>query len=144
MRRFKQCLKAFPLRTLHCMYRTDFLTFIVFSAEMLFWASQIACVLSRLAEDLIIYSSKEFSFIQLSDAFSTGSSLMPQKKNPDSLELIRGKAGTIIGRVMVGKFFLYYNQTVKCQKYDHPCCNVISVRLLFLLSFPCTCNQHSY
>jgi argininosuccinate lyase len=53
--------------------------------------------LSRLAEDFIIYSTTEFSFIELSDAVSTGSSLMPQKKNPDSLELIRGKAGRVFG-----------------------------------------------
>ena len=53
--------------------------------------------LSRLAEDLIIYSTAEFGFMQLSDAVSTGSSLMPQKKNPDSLELIRGKAGRVFG-----------------------------------------------
>src|SRR5258707_14515671 len=53
--------------------------------------------LGRLAEDLIIYSTAEFGFIELSDAVSTGSSLMPQKKNPDSLELIRGKAGRVFG-----------------------------------------------
>lgn len=53
--------------------------------------------LSRLSEDLIIYSSAEFGFVELSDAVSTGSSLMPQKKNPDSLELIRGKAGRVFG-----------------------------------------------
>ena len=53
--------------------------------------------LSRLAEDLILYCSQEFGFIALSDAVSTGSSLMPQKKNPDSLELIRGKAGRVFG-----------------------------------------------
>jgi len=52
---------------------------------------------SRLAEDLIIYSTAEFGFVELSDAVSTGSSLMPQKKNPDSLELIRGKAGRVFG-----------------------------------------------
>jgi argininosuccinate lyase len=61
-------------------------------------AASIAMVhLSRLAEDLIIYSTSEFGFIELSDAVSTGSSLMPQKKNPDSLELIRGKAGRAFG-----------------------------------------------
>src|SRR6185369_13451194 len=61
-------------------------------------AAAIAMVhLSRLAEDLIIYSTTEFGFIELSDAVSTGSSLMPQKKNPDSLELIRGKAGRVFG-----------------------------------------------
>ncbi|GAB1290234.1 Argininosuccinate lyase [Apodemus speciosus] len=52
----------------------------------------------RMAEDLILYCSKEFNFVQLSDAYSTGSSLMPQKKNPDSLELIRSKAGRVFGR----------------------------------------------
>ncbi|HSO74064.1 MAG TPA: argininosuccinate lyase [Blastocatellia bacterium] len=61
-------------------------------------AAAIAMVhLSRLAEDLIIYSTAEFGFVELSDAVSTGSSLMPQKKNPDSLELIRGKAGRVFG-----------------------------------------------
>lgn len=49
--------------------------------------------LSRFAEDLIVYSSGQFGYIQCSDAYSTGSSLMPQKKNPDALELIRGKGG---------------------------------------------------
>jgi len=57
--------------------------------------------MSRWAEDLIIYSSAEFGFVQLADAYSTGSSLMPQKKNPDSLELLRGKSGRAIGG-MVG------------------------------------------
>ncbi|HET8675147.1 MAG TPA: argininosuccinate lyase, partial [Blastocatellia bacterium] len=61
-------------------------------------ASAIVMVhLSRLSEDLIIYSTAEFGFVELSDAVSTGSSLMPQKKNPDSLELIRGKAARVIG-----------------------------------------------
>jgi argininosuccinate lyase len=53
--------------------------------------------LSRYAEDLIIWSSKEFGFVELDDAWSTGSSMMPQKKNPDSLELIRGKTARFIG-----------------------------------------------
>jgi len=56
--------------------------------------------LSRLAEDLIIYSTQEFGFIKLGDAISTGSSLMPQKKNPDSLELIRGKSARVFGHSM--------------------------------------------
>ncbi|HZS47447.1 MAG TPA: argininosuccinate lyase [Blastocatellia bacterium] len=60
-------------------------------------ASLMMVHLSRLAEDFIIYSTTEFNFIELSDAVATGSSLMPQKKNPDSLELIRGKAGRIFG-----------------------------------------------
>ncbi|MEP7340081.1 MAG: argininosuccinate lyase [Acidobacteriota bacterium] len=56
--------------------------------------------LSRLAEDLIIYSTQEFGFIKLGDAIATGSSLMPQKKNPDSLELIRGKSARVFGHLM--------------------------------------------
>ncbi|KAI9007205.1 L-Aspartase-like protein [Gaertneriomyces semiglobifer] len=68
-----------------------------FIAEFLFWASLTMVHLTRFAEDLIIYSSAEFGFVQLADAYSTGSSLMPQKKNPDSLELIRGKAGRVFG-----------------------------------------------
>ncbi len=68
-----------------------------FAAEFLFDAALIGVHLSRLAEMLIIFSTAEFGFIELSDAYSTGSSLMPQKKNPDPLELTRGKAGTLIG-----------------------------------------------
>ncbi|XP_029075981.1 argininosuccinate lyase isoform X1 [Monodon monoceros] len=67
-------------------------------AEFLFWASLCMTHLSRMAEDLILYGTKEFNLVQLSDAYSTGSSLMPQKKNPDSLELIRSKAGRVFGR----------------------------------------------
>ena len=55
--------------------------------------------LSRLAEDLIIYATQEFGFIKLGDAIATGSSIMPQKKNPDSLELMRGKAARVFGHV---------------------------------------------
>jgi len=61
-------------------------------------AAAIAMVnLSRLAEELVLWSTAEFGFIELSDAYSTGSSLMPQKKNPDVPELVRGKAGRVIG-----------------------------------------------
>jgi argininosuccinate lyase len=56
--------------------------------------------LSRLAEDVVLYSSAEFGFLVLSDRYSTGSSLMPQKKNPDSAELIRGKAGRLVGNLV--------------------------------------------
>uniref|UniRef100_A0A673WSV6 Argininosuccinate lyase n=1 Tax=Salmo trutta TaxID=8032 RepID=A0A673WSV6_SALTR len=70
-----------------------------FIAEFLFWASLCLTHLSKMAEDLMLYSTKEFSFLTLSDAYSTGSSLMPQKKNADSLELIRSKAGRVFGRV---------------------------------------------
>eukprot|EP00079_Xenopus_tropicalis_P032779 XP_017946550.1 PREDICTED: argininosuccinate lyase isoform X2 [Xenopus tropicalis] len=69
-----------------------------FIAEFLFWASLCMTHLSKMSEDLIIYSTKEFGFVTLSDSYSTGSSLMPQKKNPDSLELIRGKTGRVFGR----------------------------------------------
>jgi len=65
--------------------------------EFLSWAAITQVHLSRLAEDLIIYSSREFGFIELDDAYATGSSLMPQKKNPDSLELVRGKTGRVVG-----------------------------------------------
>jgi argininosuccinate lyase len=77
-----------------------------FVAEFLFWASLTMTHLSRFSEDLIIYSSGEFGFIQLADAYSTGSSLMPQKKNPDSLELIRGKVGRVFGS-MTGFMMTY-------------------------------------
>ena len=56
--------------------------------------------LSRFCEDLIIWSSSEFAFVELADAFSTGSSMMPQKKNPDSLELVRGKTGRVYGNLV--------------------------------------------
>jgi argininosuccinate lyase len=68
-----------------------------FIVEFLSWAALLGIHLSRWSEDLIIWSSREFGFISLSDAFSTGSSLMPQKKNPDSLELLRGKSGRLVG-----------------------------------------------
>jgi argininosuccinate lyase len=62
-------------------------------------AASLAMVhLSRLCEDLILFTSEEFRFFELADATATGSSLMPQKKNPDPLELVRGKAGRVIGR----------------------------------------------
>jgi argininosuccinate lyase len=68
-----------------------------FAAEYLFCATMIGIHLSKLAEQIVLYTSAEFGFFELSDAFSTGSSIMPQKKNPDMFELTRGKAGTMIG-----------------------------------------------
>ncbi|MFZ5919945.1 MAG: argininosuccinate lyase [Chloroflexota bacterium] len=68
-----------------------------FAAEYLFCAALTGVHLSRLAEAVILFTTAEFGFFELSDAFSTGSSLMPQKKNPDLFELTRGKAGTLIG-----------------------------------------------
>ncbi|XP_041882017.1 argininosuccinate lyase [Corvus kubaryi] len=70
-----------------------------FVVEFLSVATLLMIHLSKMAEDLIIYSTSEFGFLTLSDAYSTGSSLMPQKKNPDSLELIRSKAGRVFGRL---------------------------------------------
>lgn len=68
-----------------------------FVVESLFWCSLFMNHISRFSEDLIIYSTAEFGFVKLADAYSTGSSLMPQKKNPDSLELLRGKSGRVFG-----------------------------------------------
>jgi argininosuccinate lyase len=70
-----------------------------FAASFVHACSLAMVHLSRFAEDLIVFSSEEFGFFELSDAASTGSSMMPQKKNPDPLELIRGKAGRTIGRL---------------------------------------------
>jgi argininosuccinate lyase len=68
-------------------------------AELLFACALCLIHLSRWAEDRIIYSSPGFGYLELADPYSTGSSLMPQKKNPDSLELIRGRAGTVVGKL---------------------------------------------
>lgn len=70
-----------------------------FVAEFLFWAAMVGLHLSRLSEDLILFSNPALGFVRLSDAYSTGSSLMPQKKNPDACELARGKSGRLIGRL---------------------------------------------
>jgi argininosuccinate lyase len=109
-----------------------------FVVEFMMWASLVMTHISRLAEDMIIYSSAEFGFVKLSDAYryisshrlclstnprcSTGSSMMPQKKNPDSLELLRGKSGRIFGNV--GKslqvFTAVTDASVACRFYDDP------------------------
>jgi len=68
--------------------------------ELLSSFSIIMMHLSRLSEELILWSSKEFNFIEISDKFSTGSSIMPQKRNPDAAELIRGKTGRVYGDLM--------------------------------------------
>jgi argininosuccinate lyase len=70
-----------------------------FVAEFAFVTAQIGVDLSRQAEEVIIWATKEFGFVELDDAFSTGSSIMPQKKNPDIAELARGKAGRLIGNL---------------------------------------------
>ena len=68
-----------------------------FVAEVLFSLSLVATHLSRLAEDMILFGSSEFGFVKFGDAFSTGSSMMPQKLNPDALELARGSAARVLG-----------------------------------------------
>src|SRR6185369_1469563 len=71
-----------------------------FCVEFLSACSLIMVHLSRLAEDIILYATSEFGFLELGDAIATGSSLMPQKKNPDSMELVRGKAGRVFGDLL--------------------------------------------
>jgi argininosuccinate lyase len=71
-----------------------------FAVEFCATAALIAVHLSRLAEDLIIWASAEFKFVKIADAYTTGSSLMPQKKNPDVAELTRGKAGRVVGNLV--------------------------------------------
>src|SRR5258708_7924846 len=71
-----------------------------FALDYLFALTGIATHLSRLAEDFVVFASQEFSYVILPDEFSTGSSLMPQKKNPDAWELIRGKSGRINGALI--------------------------------------------
>jgi len=71
-----------------------------FAVEFCGTAALLAAHLSRLAEDLILWASSEFNFIRLADAYTTGSSLMPQKRNPDVAELMRGKTGRVIGNLV--------------------------------------------
>jgi len=92
-----------------------------FVIEIISALSIVAMHLSRLAEDLIIWSSKEFDFVEIDEAFCTGSSLMPQKKNPDVLELIRGYAGRLYGNLvsvltMMKGLPLTYNRDMQLDK----------------------------
>ena len=68
-----------------------------FVAEALFALSLLAIHLSRMGEEVVLWSTDEFGFARLDDAYATGSSMLPQKKNPDIAELARGKAGRVIG-----------------------------------------------
>lgn len=68
--------------------------------DTLYAGAMLGVHLSRLAEDLVLFSSVEFGFVRLSDGYSTGSSLMPQKRNPDAAELTRGKSGRLVGNLM--------------------------------------------
>ena len=92
-----------------------------FVIEIISALSILATHLSRLAEDLIIWSTKEFSFVEIDEAFCTGSSLMPQKKNPDVLELVRGYAGRLYGNLisvltMMKGLPLTYNRDMQLDK----------------------------
>jgi argininosuccinate lyase len=69
-------------------------------AEFIFVASVIMMHMSRFCEDIILWSTDEFNFLEISDAFTTGSSIMPQKKNPDTAELVRGKTGRVYGNLV--------------------------------------------
>jgi argininosuccinate lyase len=71
-----------------------------FVVEFLFWAALLQTHLSRLAEDLITWSNPAIGFIQVDERYATGSSIMPQKRNPDALELLRGKTGRLNGHVI--------------------------------------------
>jgi argininosuccinate lyase len=71
-----------------------------FIAEFLFWAALLGIHLSRLGEDLIIWTNPLFGFVEIAEAYSTGSSIMPQKRNPDSAELLRGKTGRLTGSLI--------------------------------------------
>jgi len=95
--------------------------------------------LSRLGEELVLWSSQEFNFIELDDSFCTGSSIMPQKKNPDAAELIRGKTGRVYGNLinlltMMKALPLAYNHDM--QEDKEPLFDTISTleRSLFLMS----------
>ncbi len=87
------------------------------------YACAVSCMhLSRLCEELVLWSSSEFGYVELSDSFSTGSSIMPQKKNPDFAELIRGKTGRVVGNlvsllVTMKALPLAYNKDLQEDKY---------------------------
>ena len=104
-----------PVNSLHTVSDRDFVI------DILAALSIIGMHLSRLSEDLIIWSTKEFSFVELDDAFATGSSLMPHKKNPDVLELIRGYTSVLYGNLVSGLTMmkglpLTYNRDMQLDK----------------------------
>ncbi len=107
-------------------------------AEFAFIGSLISINLSRFAEEIIIWASAEFNYVKLADAFSTGSSIMPQKKNPDVAELARGKAGRIIGDLTgllatLKGLPLSYNRDL--QEDKEPVFDIVDNLLLILPAF---------
>ena len=106
-----------------------------FVAELLFCAALLGVHLSRLGEEVVLWNSTEFGWVTLDDAFSTGSSIMPQKKNPDVAELARGKAGRLIGHVtgalaMLKGLPLTYDRDM--QEAQEPCFDAVETLLLVL------------
>ena len=106
-----------------------------FVAEFLFVAALLGVHLSRLGEEVVLWNSTEFGWVTLDDAFSTGSSIMPQKKNPDIAELARGKAGRLIGHVtgslaMLKGLPLTYDRDM--QEAQEPCFDAVETILLVL------------
>jgi len=104
-----------------------------FVAEFLFVAALLGVHLSRLGEEVVLWNSTEFGWVTLSDAFSTGSSIMPQKKNPDIAELARGKAGRLIGHVtaalaMLKGLPLTYDRDL--QEAQEPCFDAVETLAL--------------
>jgi argininosuccinate lyase len=106
-----------------------------FAIEFVGTCSLLMVHLSRMSEDLILYCSIEFGFVSLSDAVSTGSSLMPQKKNPDALELIRGKSGRVFGHhaallaTMKGLPLAYNKDMQEDKEAVFDCADTVSVCL---------------
>ncbi|HWH27838.1 MAG TPA: argininosuccinate lyase [Mycobacteriales bacterium] len=106
-----------------------------FVAEFLFVAALLGVHLSRLGEEVVLWNSTEFGWVTLDDAWSTGSSIMPQKKNPDIAELARGKAGRLIGHVtgslaMLKGLPLTYDRDM--QEAQEPCFDAVETLLLVL------------
>ena len=106
-----------------------------FVAEFLFCAALLGVHLSRFGEEVVLWNTSEFGWVTLDDAFSTGSSIMPQKKNPDIAELARGKAGRLIGHVtgslaMLKGLPLTYNRDM--QEAQEPCFDAVETLLLVL------------
>ena len=106
-----------------------------FVAEFLFCAALLGVHLSRYGEEVVLWNSTEFGWVTLDDAFSTGSSIMPQKKNPDIAELARGKAGRLIGHVagtlaMLKGLPLTYDRDL--QEAQEPCFDAVETLLLVL------------
>ena len=109
-----------------------------FVAELLFASAMIATHLSRFAEDLILYGSSEFGFVTFGDAFTSGSSMMPQKRNPDALELARGSAARMLGNLVSMLATLKglpstYNKDLQDDK--RPLFDAVDTLLLVLPSF---------